>query len=229
MDIWYQSLKALIGLYSTLFQGSVHVLGRDNLPEGPKILIGNHANVTDGFILPYLVKEKLHFFVQEEFFSIKILGPVFIKAEQIPVVKGEGRKAIDAAKACLERGNSVVVFPEGELNHGKDFHRGRTGAVVLASESKVPLVPMGFYVPDRYMKTLYSNHYNRRTQGRWQFGGPLFVNVGHPKQVPGNLSEENNYRELRHTSARIMEYVSELVEQARANADRVLKPRSRRI
>jgi 1-acyl-sn-glycerol-3-phosphate acyltransferase len=225
MDFWYRTLITLVGTYTTLFQASIHVQGKENLPEGPKILIGNHANVTDGFILPHLVKEKLHYFIQQEILTIKGLGPLFKKADQIPVIPGRGREAIDIAIDRLGHGNSIVIFPEGTLNHGRDLQRGRTGAVVLASESGAPLVPLGFYVPDRYMKTFHSNHYNRRTQGRWQFRGPLFLKIGEPRIIPDSYVQQSDYAGLRQASAQLMEYIATLVGQAKVEAEGILGPK----
>jgi 1-acyl-sn-glycerol-3-phosphate acyltransferase len=218
MDIWYQSLKATLLLYRGFFQRSVYIRGKENLIPGPKIIIGNHANVTDPFVLPFLVKEKIHCFVQEEFFSVRVLGPLFKRADQIPVSHGRGREAIDTALDRLKRGNSVVIFPEGVLNHGRDFHRARTGAVILAAESGVPIVPIGFYVPDRFMRTFYSDHYNRRTVGRWQFGGPSYLQIGNPESIPDRLIQESNYKALRLAAERIMNYVGDLVNLARRDA-----------
>lgn len=218
MDIWYQSILAVLGTYRTIFQRKVNIEGLENIPSGPKILIGNHANVTDAFVLPTLFKEKLNFFVQEEFFSVKVLGSIFKKAEQIPVVPGEGHKAIAAAKKYLDMGNSVVIFPEGVLNHGKDFHRARSGAVILASKSGAPLVPMGFYVPDKYMRTFTSNHYKRRTMGRWQMGGTGYLQFGKPMLISESLAQANDYQNIRVAAERIMKYVNDLVEMAKATA-----------
>jgi 1-acyl-sn-glycerol-3-phosphate acyltransferase len=218
MDIWYQSLKALLLTYRGFFQRSVHIRGLDNLIPGPKIIIGNHSNVTDPFVLPFLVKEKLHCFVQEEFFSVRVLGPLFKRADQIPVAHGRGREAINIAIDRLRKGNSVLIFPEGVLNHGRDFHRARTGAVILAAESGVPIVPIGFYVPERFMRTFHSDHYNRRTVGRWQFGGPSYLQIGEAERIPENLIRESNYKALRLAAVRIMGSVADLVNLARRDA-----------
>jgi 1-acyl-sn-glycerol-3-phosphate acyltransferase len=53
-----------------LFMDGVKVDGRENLPPGPKIIVGNHPHVTDSFVLPFIVPEKIHFFIQEETFTL---------------------------------------------------------------------------------------------------------------------------------------------------------------
>jgi 1-acyl-sn-glycerol-3-phosphate acyltransferase len=218
MDFWWESTKAIVGVYRLLFQRSANIHGKDNLPGGPKILVGNHANVTDAFVLPFLVKEKIHFFIQEEFFSIRLLGEWARRADQIPVSIGRGREALNTALGRLERGNSVMLFPEGKLNHGQSLRRAGAGAAILAAESGAPLVPLGFFVPDQFAHVLYSHHYGRLTVGRWQFGGSCYLQIGKPRRISTEILGENSYRQLREATDQIMKCIADLIEKAKVDA-----------
>ena len=216
VNFWYKVIRSIVRGYITVFVDSVHVEGLQRIPAGPKIIIANHANVTDGFMLPFILQEQLHYFIQEETFSVPLIGKLLALADQIPVVIGQGRDAIDAAREKLAQGNSVVIFPEGKLNHARSFHRAGAGAALLALESAVPVVPVGFFVPDAHTrKIVTSKIHDRETTGQWQFGGTCFINIGEPWLPQLSPQAEANYRVLRKVTEDLMERVIELVESAK--------------
>ncbi len=214
MDVWYTTAKAIVRAYLTLFVDRIHVLGQREIPPGPKIIIANHTNVTDSFIVPFLVKEKVHFLIQSETFTLPVIGRMLALADQIPVYVGQGQAALDAALERLKLGHAVAIFPEGRLNDGKTFHRAGAGATVLALESGVPVIPLGFYVPDENARPIKSHFFNRLTIGRWQFGGGCFVEIGEPWRISNTVGVRFNYREIRRITENLMARVAELVQQA---------------
>lgn len=221
MDFWYGFAKSIVRLYIALCMDKIHVLDKPDIPSGPKIIIANHTNVSDGFVLPFLIKEKLHFLIQAETFTLPLVGRLLALADQIPVYVGRGREALDAAKEKLGLGHSVAIFPEGRLNDGRSFHRAGVGAALLAVESGAPLVPVGFYVPQSCARTIRGFFHNRHTFGRWQFGGDCFVRFGDVFEIPTSVSEKVNYRELRRLTEKMMARVAELVQQAQEEARRI--------
>jgi len=146
MDFWYILSKCVLILYLAVCIEKIQVIGEENLIPGPKIIVANHPNLTDGFILPFVIQEKLHFLIQAETFNLPILRCLLTKADQIPVVSGCGWDALNNALDKLSAGKVIVLFPEGKLNHGARLHRGRSGAAVLAIKSGAPINPVGFYV-----------------------------------------------------------------------------------
>ncbi|MCK5429675.1 MAG: 1-acyl-sn-glycerol-3-phosphate acyltransferase, partial [Anaerolineales bacterium] len=85
MNVWYNTAKSILRTYTALFMRSIQVFGQDNLPLGAKIIVANHANMTDSFILPFIIREKLHFLIQADAFNLPFLGGLLERAEQIPV------------------------------------------------------------------------------------------------------------------------------------------------
>ena len=119
MDFWYNLTKQILKVYLAVCIKEIHIIREDNIAPGPKIIVANHANLTDGFILPFIIPEKLHFLIQSEAFDLPVLGRLLSKAGQIPVVRGRGREALNTALDRLSAGKVIVIFPEGKLNHGK--------------------------------------------------------------------------------------------------------------
>jgi 1-acyl-sn-glycerol-3-phosphate acyltransferase len=221
MDVWYSFAKSIVRGYLTLFVDKINVSGGSLLPGGPKIIVANHTNVTDAFVLPFLTKEKIHFLIQAETFTLPVIGRLLTLADQIPVYLGQGRDALDVAREKLSLGHSVAIFPEGRLNDGRSFHRAGAGAALLALESGAPIVPVGFFVPDKYARPIKGHFHQRDTFGRWQFGGQCFVRIGDPWQLTASFQEKVNYRELRKTTEKMMNRVAELVSLAQDEARRL--------
>ena len=120
--------------------------------------------------------------IQADTFTLPILGRLLELAAHIPVTFGRGREALDIAVDRLTKGHSVVIYPEGHLNHAKGFRRAGAGAAILAIVSGAPVVPFGFYVPDEYARPIKGHFHGRDTIARWQFGGQCFVQIGEPWQ-----------------------------------------------
>ena len=180
MNIWYRLLRNIFQIYRFGIMRSVRISGRGNLLNGPKILVANHPNATDCCVLPHIFPEDLTFLIQANIFSLPIIGYMLRKSGQIPVVGGQGRIALDTALERLSNGGTVVIFPEGKLNHGNGLHRAGCGAAVLAKRSGAPIVPIGFYVSQRDTLTLKGKIDRRKTFARWQVQGCCYVHIGEP-------------------------------------------------
>ena len=223
MDFWYSVAKGIVRSYLMVFTEGIHVRGVENITPGAKIVVANHAYATDAFALPFIFPEKLHFLVQEELFTLPIFGRILALADQIPVSIGQGREALRAARDRLAMGNSVVIFPEGHLNHGEALRRAGSGAAVLAVQSGAPLLPMGIYVPDDFVKSLRGQFFNRNTLGSWQMHGRMFVTIGQPWLPQATEIADRGYKSLREITTHMMEQISQLMQQAQQMAQLRLK------
>ncbi len=221
MKSWYPFLKLILKAYVTLLIDEIRVSGKENIPNGPKIIVANHPNATDGFTLPFVFPETLHFLIQGSVFSTPFVGRLLARAEQIPVVKGYGHKALDLAKEKLNQGNSVVIFPEGRLNNDQGLHQGRFGAARLAVETGVPLLPLGFFVPSDSLRSFSKNiqDENRISTSRWQWGGDCFIRVGKPLQRTQDHLHDDLDSCLLQLTERIMAQINAQVELARQDAN----------
>lgn len=224
MNPWYRLLVGMLGTYVRIFIREIVVMGENNLISGAKIIVGNHPNATDGFVLPLIIREHLHFAVMADLFTFPFIGLVFRKSEQIPVVPGEGRKFIQQAMDWLSKEKPVVIFPEGQLNLNAGLRKARTGASVLALKSGVPILPVGFHVPEQFIKVINSRAYGRRTTGGWQFGGKIFVNFGKAFTLDADDDPENiSKATLQRCTAEIMSRIEELANEARHFAQETMQ------
>jgi 1-acyl-sn-glycerol-3-phosphate acyltransferase len=214
MEIWYNFAKGIVRTYLTFFVEGFDVQGKENLEPGPKIIVANHPNATDAFFLPFIFPEKMHFLIEEKTFNITIIGRLLKLADQIPVIVGRGREALGEACEKLSQGHSVVIFPEGHLNHGKALRRAGAGAAMLALKSGAPLVPVGFYVPPEFTRTIRLSNNDRDIVGRWQMRGRCFIQIGEPWILDLVSYRDQSYRSMRELTDGIMLKIQNLVQLA---------------
>lgn len=126
---------------------------RERLPkDGPAVLAANHNSNLDALALMSLMPLKLlpklrpvaavdYFFTSKArgWFVTNIIGI-------IPVVRGSARKGVNPLAACeeaLDRGEILVLFPEGSRGDPEKLGRLKTGMGHLAcARPDVPVIPV---------------------------------------------------------------------------------------
>lgn len=211
MKIWFWILKRLFLVYRMLFVPSVRISGLKNLIEGPSILVANHPNATDCCVFPYIFPDQLTFLIQADLFELPVIGTILRRSGQIPVHQGQGKFALEAAMTRLSEGGTVVIFPEGRLNHGKTLHRARSGAAVLAKRSGAPVVPVGIYVSPQDKLVINGKFHGRQTFAHWQVRGCCYVNIGKSWKVTDLALDDQTGLKYREISELMMEHIGNLV------------------
>ncbi|MGB5889158.1 MAG: AMP-binding protein [Thermoanaerobaculia bacterium] len=124
----------------------LEVAGLDLLAAGtPAVLATNHSSYGDAFALVGALPPNVAYVVKSElrrnpfaYLLLSRLGALFV--ERFDAEKGveDTRQAL----AAVERGESLVVFPEGTLQRAPGLMPFKMGAFVVAAEAGVPVVPM---------------------------------------------------------------------------------------
>jgi 1-acyl-sn-glycerol-3-phosphate acyltransferase len=121
----------------------LRVEGADHIPgEGPAIVAPNHKSFMDAFLIGVATHRHVHYMAKVEIFKGP-LGWLFARLGAFPVRRGEAdAEAVDTARAILERGAVVVVFPEGtRVDEPDALGSPHHGAGRLAVETGAPIVP----------------------------------------------------------------------------------------
>lgn len=124
----------------------VKVIGRENISKDESyVFIANHQGAFDiwsiyGFLghkFKWLMKKELRkiFFVGA---ACQTAGHVFVDDSSIAGVKS----TIKEAEKRLQKGMSVVIFPEGSRTFDGHMLPFKRGAFMLAAEFKLPVVPI---------------------------------------------------------------------------------------
>ena len=113
------------------------------MPGGPLILAANHRSFLDPFIIGCCLRRPIYFVAKQELFDNRLQGWFLNCLGAFPVRRGESdEESVATALALLERGEAVVIFPEGtRIRHGS-VDRPRRGVGRLALESGAPVVPV---------------------------------------------------------------------------------------
>lgn len=160
------------------------LVGRSRVPKtGPVLLASNHVTWLDGFFLAAVSPRGGRALVNSAYIDWPILRTLARHVGIIPIPYQGPRalkSAITAVQAALDRGEAVLIFPEGQLSRNGllgPFYRGLE--VMTKGRAEVPVVPI--YL-DQVWGSLFSHSggrfFRKRPQG-WRrrvvvvFGAPL--------------------------------------------------------
>lgn len=214
MEPWYRAAElALVPPFQLWFNWRLE--GLERVPaEGPAIIAGNHLSYLDPFahgIFVVRAGRRPRFLAKRELFDAPFVGTVLRGAHQISVRRGTGdRSPIDDAARAVERGEVVVIYPEGTTTTtNEDFSpgRGRTGVVRLSVATGIPILPVA----------TWGGQFVWRRSGRQSlaFGRPIWVAAGEPFDPTERLGGEPDARALRASTDDLMAELGALVDDLR--------------
>jgi 1-acyl-sn-glycerol-3-phosphate acyltransferase len=148
--IVYRVLRAIL-VPSFLIYLRMQRVGREHLPsEGPLLLASNHRSFLDPFLIGTLVKRPVYYLAKRELFEKRWQAWILNALGAFPVARGTGdTDAMATARAILERGDCVVIFPEGtRVKHGP-LGDPRRGIGRLALETGAPVAPIAVMGSDQ--------------------------------------------------------------------------------
>ncbi len=124
----------------------VKVDGREHLEKGQSyVFVANHQGAFDIFLIYGYLGRNFKWMMKRGLRTIPLVGYACEKAGHIFVDK-RGAKAIErtieAARATLQHGTSLTVFPEGARTFTGHMGIFRRGAFSLAHDIELPIVPM---------------------------------------------------------------------------------------
>jgi 1-acyl-sn-glycerol-3-phosphate acyltransferase len=122
-------------------------IGREHLPRsGPLLLASNHRSFLDPFLIGTLVRRPVYYMAKRELFEKRWQAWVLNALGAFPVDRGAGDgDALATARAILERGDCVVVFPEGTRVRPGPLGAPHRGIGRLALETGVPVAPVAVF------------------------------------------------------------------------------------
>lgn len=186
---------------------------------GPFILSPNHYSEIDPVVMGAAVwhlGRLPRFMAKASIFKVPVVGAILRASGQIPVEReGASRQSsqenpMGAANALIERQSSVIVYPEGSLTRDPNLWpmRGKTGAVRLALESGIPLIPAAHWgtqeLMPRYGKRIHP--FPRKT---------IHVAVGKPLDLSAFEGRAIDQKVVNEATSMLMTEIARLLGELR--------------
>lgn len=151
--------------------------GTEHVPTtGGAVLACTHVSYLD-FVFCGLAGlpsgRKTRFMAKQQIFANRIAGPLMRGMRHIPVDRGAGQASYQAAVSALRAGEVVGVFPEATISRSFTVKPIKTGAVRMAAEAGVPVLPVTVWGSQR----LWTKGRPRRLTQRHV---PVLIRVGEP-------------------------------------------------
>lgn len=126
---------------------TIEAHGLDNVdPKQGYLVLVNHTSFFDAVALYHVLPITFRVLAKRELTYIPIFGQVLWLGVAIIVDRGNRKKAMKSvrrARTSIERGESILVFPEGSRTAEGELGSFKKGAFYLATEALVPVLPVG--------------------------------------------------------------------------------------
>jgi glycerol-3-phosphate dehydrogenase (NAD(P)+) len=122
-------------------------IGREHIPaEGPVILASNHRSFLDPFVIAVMARRPIYFVAKKELFVNRPIAWLLGALGAFPIDRHGGDEgAMATAATILERGDGVLIFPEGTRIRPGALGRPKRGVGRLALETGAPVVPIAVH------------------------------------------------------------------------------------
>ena len=208
----YRVLRWLLRNSVRIFFRRIEVEGIENVPEsGPVLLVPNHPNaLVDALVVLMHLKRPISLTAKSTLADIFILRQIIKSTNVIlfhrkkDAAKGadpsRNTSAITECRIRLEKGEAILIFPEGQSHSDSSLRPLRTGAARIALDyldqvsaaDDLVIVPVGLHFPekDRFRSDVWVRFGKPINPRRWLKDNP----DGDPMELTSEI--ENRIREL---------------------------------
>lgn len=208
-DLFYTSI---IGLVRSVFklQGlKLTMTGLEHIPQtGGAVIVANHTGYLDFTYVgaPFRKHKRLiRFMAKSNVFQHRLMGPVMRAMKHIPVDRIDGHESYQLAVNMLRNGELIGIFPESTISRSFEIKNMRSGAVRMAQEAGVPIIPVVLFGSQRVWTKGHKKHLGRSNT-------PIHIKILPPWIPAGN--PEDATQELRETMKRGLEQLWEEYQAA---------------
>lgn len=191
-------------------------IDEDKLPAvGGCVVAANHVSHLDPLTFAHYAYDNgrlPRFLAKREMFDVPVVGRIVRSAQQIPVYRmsTDASRAFSAAVDAVNKGECVVVYPEGTITRDPDLWpmTGKTGAARIALASGAPVIPVAQWGANQilapYAKRL--RLFPRKT---------ITMKTGDPVALDDLRAKPLTPEVLQEATARIMAAITGLLEDVR--------------
>ena len=140
------------------------VRGDEHIPvSGAAILVCNHVSFIDAVLLMAASPRPIRFIMDHRIFATPLLGTLFRLGKAIPIAPQREdaaayERAFAEARAVLEDGELLCIFPEGGITRDGSLGEFKGGVMKILQTHPVPVVPMA-------LTNLWGSYFSRIEKG----------------------------------------------------------------
>jgi 1-acyl-sn-glycerol-3-phosphate acyltransferase len=180
-EIVYPPVVKLCRAMFRLLDLRLEVIGSEHVPQTDgAVLASNHVGYLD-FIFAGLGTQEanrlVRFMAKDAVFRHKIAGPLMRGMHHIPVDRSAGAGSYVDAVQALRDGEIVGVFPEATISRSFELKEFKTGAVRMARDAEVPVLPLVLWGTQRLLTK------GRSPKGMKRRHLPITIVIGEPFSV----------------------------------------------
>jgi 1-acyl-sn-glycerol-3-phosphate acyltransferase len=167
--MWAVSILVLTGLLP-----KVH--GKWPKDKGPYIYLFNHQSQLDILIALAVLPVGFKFVAKEELFKIPFLGDSLRKNGYISIKRQQAREAaaaLEKVKSAIDKGLSILIFPEGTRTVTGEIGAIKRGSIMVAFETKTPLLPA--IINPAHLIMPKGSYFLRPRRIHLQIGAPIIL------------------------------------------------------
>lgn len=176
-DYVYPTVIRIAKAWFRLGDVKITMTGQEHIPtEGGVLLAINHLSFVDYIMAGYPGAERgrlTRFVAKKEVFDHAVGGPVMRAFHHIPIDRADAQAGIDKTREYLDAGECVGMFPEGTISRSLELQPLKTGAVRMAAEAGVPLVPVVLFGTQRFLTKGQKADFGRHKSVLVEVGEPL--------------------------------------------------------
>ena len=189
----YTALWGILRVSMSIWHPFTHIQGRDRIPADACMMVANHSSMADPIwvLLALGPQRSTYIMAKKQLMDVPLLSGLLRWVGVFAVDRGNADiGAIKKALEVLKNGEKLLIFPEGtRVKTGKQVE-AKTGAVMLANRTAVPVVPI--YISQKKRPFL-----------------PIRVIVGEPFHVT-SASRRQTSAELEESTAAMMQIIYRL-------------------
>lgn len=159
--------------------------------DKPAVYIANHSSFLD-ILSTTMLHPKMVLLTNKWVWHSPVFGAVVRMAEYYPVAEG-AEDSLEPLKDLVQRGYSIIVFPEGTRSYSDKIARFHKGAFYISEQLKLDIVPL----------VLHGIHYTMQ-KGDWLLKDGTSSVYYYPRIAYNDNSFGNSYSEKAKNIGRFM-------------------------
>ncbi|HEY8181004.1 MAG TPA: lysophospholipid acyltransferase family protein [Thermoanaerobaculia bacterium] len=221
-----RAVAGLIRVAARIFFRRIEIAGIERVPVGsPVIFAVNHPNgLIDPLFLLCFAPRPVAFLAKAPLLRMPLIGWLARAFDTIPVYRKQdnvstsgNRETFAKARALLQRGGAIAIFPEGTTHSDPQLRELKTGAarIALGAGIRLAIVPTGLY---------YTAKQTFRSSALAYFGPPIDV-----EPEPVDADGEPNPQSVDRLTEKIDRALDDVTLQADSHAALEIIARAERI